>query len=126
MSSLLNASSSGISMKVVMHLHREVNSVSCVCGSVVFHEYECSMEFKGFIIIEPCPDNWQLCQDEVDRRDYNDLRWKKDDDGYTRCISCGEKLRGDICKVCFCSSCYEEKYDSYEECETSRQQDNSD
>ena len=35
---------------------------------------------------------WMLCQDAVDKFEYFDLRCQKNDDGYTACGVCNEKL----------------------------------
>ena len=54
-----------------------------------------------------CPTDCKVCQNEVDRKEYNSVRWTPDHDGYTVCGTCYNKLRIDpICTGCFCSSCY--------------------
>ena len=89
--------------------------MTCACGSVVSDKHECTEKVQGQLVLRQCLDDCELCQKEVDRREYDACRWKVDEDDYTRCAECNEKLCGDICEVCFCSNCYEYKED--EECE---------
>ena len=86
-------------------LHEELNSIQCVC-EYIGTSHKRNEEIKGQIIFLRCSD-CVVCKNEVDREEYNSLRWSKNDDGYLICGTCCEKLGCElICENCFCRVCY--------------------
>ena len=70
--------------KMALYCHRKINSITCVCGYVGTY-HACDHVVNGTITICPCPDNCKFCQEEVDKREYYDRRWRKNEDGHTVC-----------------------------------------
>ena len=66
--------------------------------------------------MRPSFDNCKVCQEEVDQREYYDVRWQKNEDRYTICGMYREKLGCQaIYENCFCTRCKkEERYSSCE------------
>ena len=82
---------------------KELNMFKCFCryfGS--FHH--CTRKIKGTISIVSCLDGCKLCEKELERKEYNSLRWKTNKDGYSVCVV--HVLSGVIVEKCFCLSCY--------------------
>ena len=85
--------------------HKELNMFNCFCGYFgLFHH--CTGKIKCTLSIVSCPEGCKLCEKELDRKEYNSLRWKRNEDGYSVCGTCYDKLSGSICESCFCVSCY--------------------
>ena len=102
---------------MTLYCHREINSITCVC-SYLGTSHSCDYVINGTITIRSCPNNCKVCQKEEDKREYYNLRWKKNEDGYTVCGVCNEKLGCQaICENCFCTKCEKEK--GYSSCECS-------
>ena len=91
------------------YCHRDIDAVTCVCVCVFVcvcvcvcvcmcvcgyfgTNHACSKIINGKISISPCPDECPVCQDAIDKCEYFDLRCQKNDDGYTACGVCNEKL----------------------------------
>ena len=91
----------------------------CVCVYVGTC-HACDHVINGTTTICLCPGNYKVCQEEVYKREYYDCRWQKNEDGYTVCGMCMEKLGCQaICEACFGTRCEKEKkgYSSCENCE---------
>ena len=87
--------------------HEELNAIQCVCGySGTSHE--CKEEIIWKIIFVWCSvTNCSVYKNEVDREEYNSLRWSTNTDGYLVCGTWYEKLGCEpICENCFCRVCY--------------------
>ena len=62
--------------------------------------------------IDSCPNNCKVCQAEVDKREYYECRWQKNEDGYTGYGMCRENLGyWVICVVCFVQDVKKRKRD---------------
>lgn len=86
---------------MTLYCHREINSITCICGYLGTN-HPCDFVINGTITIPQCPDNCDICQEKVDKCEYYDLRWQKNEDGYTVCGVCREKLGCQaICENCF-------------------------
>ena len=86
--------------------HKELNMIHCFCGFMGMYHH-CTRKIKGTITISKCLDDCKVCEKDVDRKEYNSIRWTTDFDGYAVCGSCYNKLSIDpICTGCFCKSCY--------------------
>ena len=49
-----------------------------------------------------CQENCELCAKEIERKGYSSTIWKKNEDGYSMCGTCYNKLGCDpICESCF-------------------------
>ena len=48
----------------------------------------CDHVINGTIVKRPCLDDFKVCQEEVDKREYYDLRYQQNEDGYTVCRVC--------------------------------------
>ena len=95
--------------KMGLYCHRKIKSITCVCIYVGTY-HACDQVINRTITICPCPDSFKVCQEEVDKREYYDCRWQKNEDGYTVCGMCMEKLGcRTICEACFCTRCEKEK-----------------
>ena len=65
--------------------HKELNMFNCFCRYFVsFHR--CTRKIKGTISIVSCLDGCKLCEKELERKEYNSLRWKTNEDGYSVCV----------------------------------------
>ena len=86
--------------------HKGLNMFNCFCRYFgLFHH--CTRKIKGTLSIVSCPEGCKLCEKELDRKEYNSLRWKTNEDGYVVYGTCNNKLRcNPICENCFCVSCY--------------------
>ena len=92
-------------VKIVFH--EKLNAIRCVCGYIgTFHE--CKEKIQGKIIFVRCSEkNCSACQENIERDEYNMLRWGTDRDGYLVCGTCYDKLgTNEICENCFCRICY--------------------
>ena len=84
--------------------HKELNMFNCFCGySGLYHH--CTRKIKGTLNIVSCPEVCKLCEKELDRKEYNASRWKTNEDGYSVCGTCYNKLPGPIRENCFCRVC---------------------
>ena len=86
--------------------HKELKMFNCFCGYMgLFHH--CTRKIRGLIKFVRCPNDCKLCEKEADRKEHNSFYWKQNEDGYTVCGTCYDKL-GDnpICTDCFCALCY--------------------
>lgn len=95
-----------MSSKYELVYYKELNMFNCSCGYFgLFHH--CTRKIRGTICIVSCETGCVLCEKEGDRKEYNAFRWKVNEDGYSICGTCLNKL-GDkpICENCFCSVCY--------------------
>ena len=87
--------------------HEKLNAIQCVCGYIgTFHE--CKEKIQGKIIFVRCSEeNCSFCQDQIERNEYNELRWATDRDGYLVCRTCCDKLgTKEICENGFCRVYY--------------------
>ena len=78
---------------------------------------------NGPITIDSCPENCKVYQEEVAKREYYDCRWQVNEEEYSVCGMCTEKLGcRAISKVCFCTRCKKEKegHSSYQDWRESR------
>ena len=66
--------------KMALYCHRKTNSIMFVCGYVGPY-HACDHVIKRTIAICPCPDNCKVCKEEIDKREYYDCRWQKNEDG---------------------------------------------
>ena len=80
--------------------HKELNMFNCFCGYFgLLHR--CTRKISGTLSIVSCPEGCKLCENESERKEYNSLRWKTNEDGYSVCDSCCDKMSNAICKNCF-------------------------
>ena len=87
---------------MALYFHRKINSITCVCGYVGTY-HACGHIINGTIAI--C-----LYPEEVDKREYYDCIWQKNEDAYTVYGRCMEKLGCQtICEACVCTRCEREK-----------------
>ena len=86
--------------------HEALNLFHCFCGYMgLFHH--CTRKIKGSINIVNCLADCKLCEKEAKRKEYNSFRCTTNEDGYSVCWTCYEKLADrPICENCFCASCY--------------------
>ena len=80
--------------------HKKLNAVQYVCGYIgTFHK--CKEEIQGKIIFIRCSEeNCSVCQDQIEKDKYNELRWATD-----RLVcgtSCDKLGTKEICENCFC------------------------
>ena len=95
--------------------HREINFITCVC-SYLGTDHSCNHVINGNITIRPCLDDCKVCQEEVDKREYYDLKQQQNEDRYIVCGVCrGNLVCQAICENCFCTRCKKEK--GYSSCE---------
>ena len=67
--------------------HKGLNMFNCFCRYFeLFHH--CTRKIKGTLSIVSCPEGCKLCEKELDRKEYNSLRWKRNEDGYSVCETC--------------------------------------
>ena len=67
----------------------------------------CTRKIKGTLKTTKCPEDCKVCEKEIDRKEYNAIRWSTSSDGYCVCGSCYDKLGSEpICVSCFCKYCY--------------------
>ena len=59
---------------MALYCHRKVNSITCACGYVGTYN-ACDHIINGTINIYPSPDNCNVCQEEVEKREYYNCRW---------------------------------------------------
>ena len=86
--------------------HKELDMICCLCGYMGL-PHHCRRKVKGIINIVRYLDDCKLCKNAAERKMYNSLRWKKNEDGLAVCRTCNFKLCDrSVCKNCFCSSCY--------------------
>ena len=85
--------------------HKELNMFNCFCRYFGLYHH-CTRKIKGIFSIVSCPEGCKLCEKELDRKEYNALRWKTNEDGYSVCGTCYDKLPGPICGNCFCRVYY--------------------
>ena len=93
------------SIKIVFH--EKLNAIQCICD-FIGTTHECKEVIQRKIIFLKCSEeSCSLCQDQIDRDEYNELRLTKDRDGYLVCGTCCEKIGTEkIRKYCFCRICY--------------------
>ena len=102
---------------MALYCHRKINSITCVCGYVGTN-HTCDHVINGTITICPSPGNCKVFQEEVEKSEYYYCRWQKNEDGYTVCGMCMEKLGcRTICEACFCTRCEEKERKGYSGCE---------
>ena len=104
---------------MALYCHRKNSFIACVCGNAATYG-TCDHVINGTIAICPCPGNYKVCQEEVDKHEYYDCRWQKNEDGYIVFGMCMEKLGcGTIWEACFCTRPEKEKkvYSGCEGCE---------
>ena len=104
---------------MALYCQKKINFITCICGNVGTY-HACDHVIYGTITISSCPENCKVCQEEVDKREYYDYRWQKNEAGYIVCGMCMEKLGcRAIREACFCSRCEKEKigYSRCEDCE---------
>ena len=54
--------------------HKELNMIHCFCGFMgMSHHW--TRKIKGTIKIFKCLDNCKVCEKEIDRNEYNSIRW---------------------------------------------------
>ena len=86
--------------------HKELNMFNWHCGYFGLFHY-CTRKIKGTINIVSCPNGCSFCEKELERKEYNSFRWKVNEDVYSICGTCFDKLSDrPICENCFCASCY--------------------
>ena len=93
------------SIKIVFH--EKLNAIQCVCGYIGTFD-ECKEKIQGKIIFVRCSEeNCSVFQDQIERNEYNELRWATDRDGCLVCGTCYDKLgTKEICENGFCRVCY--------------------
>ena len=78
--------------------HRDSKTVSCVCGEEINGRHTCSEILK----VKECTNkDCTICQEKEKERLFID-QWTEDEDGYTRCSTCGQKRYDDLPKHCNC------------------------
>ena len=83
--------------------HKEFNIIRCLCGYIGL-SHHCCRKVKGIINIVRCLENCKLCKNAAERKKYNSLRWRKNEDSFAVCGTCNEKLCDrSICNNCFCT-----------------------
>ena len=61
------------------------------------------MSVKKFIFVRCSEENCTVYQDQIEKDEYNELRWATDRDGYLVWRTCYDKLgTKEICENCFC------------------------
>lgn len=80
--------------------HKELNMFNCFCGYLgLFHHG--TRKIRGTISIVSCETGCKLCEKEHDRKEYNAFPWKLNEDRYSVCGTCYEKLSDNpICENC--------------------------
>lgn len=61
--------------------------------------HTCDHVKDGTITVHSCSDNCKVCQEEIGKPEYFDCRWKENEDGYTGCGICREKLSQHPCHL---------------------------
>ena len=86
--------------------HKELNMFNWHCAYFgLFHH--CTRKINGTINIASCPNSCSFFEKELERKEYSSFRWKVNEDGYSICGTCFDKLSDrPICENCFYASCY--------------------
>ena len=61
---------------MTLYCHREINSITCVCG-YLGTDHSCDHVINEIITIRAHLDNCKVCQKEVDKCKYYDVRLQK-------------------------------------------------
>ena len=96
--------------KITLHCHREGNFVVCISGYAGTY-YTCDLVINKTMTIDLCPDNFNVCQKEVNKGKYYDCSGKKLKTT-ALFLDCAEKRWNVETFASFCTRCK----DSWEDC----------
>ena len=107
--------------KITIYDQKEINSIMCI--SVYIGTYHaCDYLINGTIAIDSCRDNYKICREEVNKREYYDYRWQtKTDILFVKYEKEARILR--YFRYSFCKRCKNEleSYGGYSSCENGRE-----